>query len=473
MLFNSLVFFLFLGIVLAVYPRLPRRGQNVFLLVASYVFYGYWDWRFNFLLLGSTLLDFFVGRQLAGTEDSRRRRLLLGISLIGNLGILGFFKYFNFFIDSFAALLASTGLEPNLPTLKIILPVGISFYTFQTLSYTIDIYRRRLQPVDSLVDFALFVSFFPQLVAGPIERASNLLPQIVKPRSVNRRLVITGLNLMLIGYFKKVAIADTLAPMVENAFADPAGQSSGALLSGLYAFALQIYGDFSGYTDIARGVSRLLGFELMENFAAPYLSRNITEFWHRWHISLSSWLKDYLYISLGGNRGGALRTYRNLMLTMVLGGLWHGAGWTFVVWGSLHGAYLMLHKMLLRERRLNLAWPRSIGGWLGDLARIALTFHMVCLTWIFFRARNLADAVAYLRGIFALSDLGALAPSVLFAAGLLALLDIAQTWTGSHTWLAESPRPLRYGLGQMLLFSVLAAAVFHVHTVTPFIYFQF
>ena len=418
-------------------------------------------------------MDYFVGGHLHGSSDPRRRKLLLLLSVSVNLGILGFFKYFNFFVDSTANLLTGAGLEANLPTLKIILPVGISFYTFQTLSYTIDIYRRRLEPVRDFVDFALFVSFFPQLVAGPIERARNLLPQIARARDLNREGVVSGLNLILIGYFKKVAIADTLAPIVEQAFADPTGQSSGALLSGLYAFAFQIYGDFSGYTDIARGVSRLLGFELMENFQAPYLSRSITEFWRRWHISLSSWLKDYLYISLGGNRGGRFRTYRNLFLTMFLGGLWHGAAWTFVAWGAVHGTYLAIHKMLLGERRPDLSWPRTALGWLADLGKMFLTFHLVCFTWILFRAEDFGNALEYIVGIGRLEGLGELSPTVLFAAGLLLLLDSVQTWRNSHTWLSVTPRPLRYGIVHILLISVLAAAVFHVHTITPFIYFQF
>jgi alginate O-acetyltransferase complex protein AlgI len=473
MLFNSLIFLLFISIVLLVYPRLARRSQNLFLLVASYVFYGYWDWRFNFLLLTSTVVDFFVGRWLHASEHPARRKLLLLVSVAVNLGILGFFKYFNFFIDSAAGLLSGAGLDPHMPVLRIILPVGISFYTFQTLSYTIDIYRRRLEPVAEFLDFALFVSFFPQLVAGPIERARNLLPQIAKPRAVNRQLVLSGLNLMLIGYFKKVAIADTLSPMVEQAFADPAGQSSGALLSGLYAFAFQIYGDFSGYSDIARGLSRLMGFELMENFQAPYLSRSLTEFWRRWHLSLSSWLKDYLYISLGGNRGGKLKTYRNLFLTMLLGGLWHGSSWTFVAWGALHGSYLAIHKMLLGDRRPDLAWPRSVAGWLSALVKMFFTFHLVCLTWILFRADSFPAAMEYIAGIARLEGLGDISPTVLLAAALLLSIDVTQVARGSHTWLVESPRPLRYGLAQILIISVIASAIFHVHTVTPFIYFQF
>ena len=353
MLFNSLVFLGFLSVVLMVYPRLHWRRQNLFLLAASYYFYGTWDWRFTSLLMISTVVDYFVGQRIHMATEIRRRKLLLTISVMVNLGILGFFKYFNFFVDSLGVLLDGAGFDPHLPVLRIILPVGISFYTFQTMSYTIDIYRKRMEPTRNFIDFALFVSFFPQLVAGPIERARVLLPQIAAPRQVTRPMITSGLNLMLMGYLKKVAIADTLAPLVDQIFSQPAGLDTGTLLTGVYAFAFQVYGDFSGYSDIARGVSRLLGFELLENFNAPYLSRSITEFWRRWHISLSTWLRDYLYIGLGGNRKGEFRTYINLFLTMLLAGLWHGAAWTFVVFGALHGVYLTVEKIWLKDKVLS------------------------------------------------------------------------------------------------------------------------
>jgi alginate O-acetyltransferase complex protein AlgI len=270
MLFNSLVFFVFIVAVLTIYPCLRHRAQNIFLLVASYIFYGYWDWRFTFLLLALTVVNFWAGRGIYATATEQRRKGLLLASVTVNLGFLGFFKYFNFFIDSAGSLLETIGLQSNLPVLRVILPVGISFYTFQTMSYTIDIYRDKLKPTRNFYDFALFVSFFPQLVAGPIERARNLLPQVLKPRHVTRENVLTGLNLVLLGFFKKVAIADTLAPIVESIFASPGEMSSGQLWTGVYAFSLQIYGDFSGYTDIARGIARMIGFELMHNFQAPY-----------------------------------------------------------------------------------------------------------------------------------------------------------------------------------------------------------
>jgi alginate O-acetyltransferase complex protein AlgI len=475
MLFNSIVFLCFITVIFLVYPRLRLRWQNVFLLVASYVFYGYWDWRFNFLLLTSTVVDFCVGKRLYVSDNQKHRKLLLFVSVAVNLGILGFFKYFNFFIDSAASVLAVIGFEPHTPVLRVILPVGISFYTFQTMSYTIEIYRGKLVPTENFIDFALFVSFFPQLVAGPIERAVNLLPQICKPRHMSREKVLTGLNLVLLGYFKKIAIADTLAPIVDKIFADPTGMSSGQLWTGLYAFTFQIYGDFSGYTDIARGVARILGFEIMENFNAPYLSRSVTEFWRRWHISLSTWLRDYLYIPLGGNRRGKVRTYANLMITMFLGGLWHGAAWNFVIWGVAHGLYLAGHRMILRGKKLVLSWPKTFPGWAEDIIKMFFTFHLVALTWILFRSPNFKSALVFLQGLFRFQNFTDLSGSVFFAASLIIVLDVAQTWSRSHTWLTDRHeiRVVRYTLAQLLLVSVLSAAIAHVGIITPFIYFQF
>ena len=392
------------------------------------------------------------------------------------MGILGFFKYFNFFVDSMGSLMATIGLYPNLPTLRIVLPVGISFFTFQAMSYTIDIYRGKLEPTKSFIDFALFKAFFPQLVAGPIERASNLLPQISSARHVTHEDVLTGLNLVLLGYFKKVAIADSLAPVVENIFSAPGGLTSGQLWTGVYAFTFQIYGDFSGYTDIARGIARMLGFKLMINFDAPYLSRNITEFWRRWHISLSSWLRDYLYIALGGNRRGKARTYSNLMTTMLLGGLWHGASWNFVIWGFLHGIYLAGHRLILKEdSRPGLSWHRSLSGWATNFIKIFLTFHLVALTWVFFRTPDLIASLNYFSGLFKFHQFDGVSTAVVFAGVLMLSLDVAQTWSGSHTWLTDRQgiRYLRYSVVQLLFISVLSAAIAHMETITPFIYFQF
>jgi len=470
-----MVFLGFVTIVFLVYPRLRLRGQNVFLLVASYVFYGYWDWRFTFLLFTSTAVDFCIGKKLQVPGSQRRVRLLLLTSVAANLGILGFFKYFNFFIDSAASALAVLGVEPHTPVLRIILPIGISFYTFRTMTYTIDIYRGKLEPTKNFVDYALFVSFFPELLAGPIERAANLIPQIGAARHVSQAKVLSGLNLVLLGYFKKVAIADTLAPMVEHIFGSSGAMSSGQLWTGVYAYTFQIYGDFSGYTDIARGISRILGFETMENFNAPYLSRSITEFWRRWHISLSSWFRDYLYIPLGGSRRGKVRTYANLTTTMFLCGLWHGAAWNFAFWGLLHGLCLSGHRMALRENKAGLSWPRALTGWPTDLLKMFLTFHVVALAWVLFRSSTLESALAYYEGLFRFHGLKDFSAPVLFAGGLVIVLDVAQTWCGSQTWLTDGHdlKALRYTVAQLLLISVLSAAIAHLGTMTPFIYFQF
>lgn len=475
MLFNSLVFLGFITIVFLVYPRLRLRGQNIFLLVASYAFYGYWDWRFTFLLFTSTVVDFFVGQKLQASGSPKQRKLLLFFSIVVNLGILGFFKYFNFFIDSAASVLSAIGFQPHMPMLQVILPIGISFYTFKTMTYTIDVYRKKMTPTTNFIDYALFTSFFPQILAGPIERASNLLPQISAPRQITRVKVLTGLNLILLGYFKKVAIADTLAPIVGKIFDAPDAMSSGQLWTGVYAYTFQIYGDFSGYTDIARGIAFILGFDTMVNFNAPYLSRNITEFWRRWHISLSTWFRDYVYIPLGGNRYGSARTYTNLFITMLLCGLWHGAAWTFVLWGVIHGLCLMVHRMTLGGGKPDFSWPLSVWGWATNIVKVFLTFHFVAFAWVLFRASSLESALVYFQGLFRFQPLTGFSIPVLFAGGLLIALDVAQTWFGSHTWLTDRKdlRALRYTVAQLLLVSVLAATIAHVGTITPFIYFQF
>lgn len=469
MVFTSVEFAIFLPVVLALYWLVPKRWQNPLLLVASYVFYGAWDARFLSLLLISTVVDFFVGRRLAGTTNQGRRRQLIGLSLATNLGILGFFKYFDFFSQSFAGLLHTFGMQASPFLLNIVLPVGISFYTFQTLAYSIDVYRGVQEPEQHFITFALYVSFFPQLVAGPIERAKRLLPQLREPRTrIQYAQVRSGVFLILLGLFKKIAIADMLASIVERSFAQASTAGWVSLLVGVYAFALQIYGDFSGYTDIARGVARLLGVELMINFSQPYLSRNITNFWRTWHISLSSWLRDYLYIPLGGNRRGVRRTYINLMLTMLLGGLWHGAAWTFVVWGGLHGLYLAAH------RRWRSRMPRAADApirW-RDVPAVFVTFQLVCLSWIFFRADSFAQAFDYLKGIVTLragsldiSDLGQV------AIGLFAVvaIDVLQRNSGSHEVFQSWP-----ALARGVAYATLAIPVFiFAGAPQPFIYFQF
>lgn len=475
MLFNSLIFLGFILIVFAVYPRLRLREQNIFLLVASYVFYGYWDWRFSFLLLTSTIVDFWVGQAIQSSNSQRRRKVLLLCSISINLGILGFFKYFNFFVDSAASLLSAIGLHPHMPLLQVILPIGISFYTFKTLTYTIDIYRRKITPTKDFVAYALYTSFFPQILAGPIERAANLLPQISSPRRIARAQVFAGLNLILLGFFKKVAIADTLAPIVGKIFDAPGTMSSGQLWTGVYAYTLQIYGDFSGYTDIARGIALILGFKSMENFNAPYLSRSITEFWQRWHISLSTWFRDYLYIPLGGNQQGTGRTYANLFITMLLCGLWHGAAWPFVIWGIIHGLYLIIHRIILAGRKPDLSWPQNLSGWVPCFLKIFVTFHLVALAWVLFRSVSIESAWVYYQGLFSFQSVKGFSTMVLFAGILIISLDITQTWIGTQTWIADIKKfkIIRFGVALIMLISIMAATIAHLDTVTPFIYFQF
>jgi D-alanyl-lipoteichoic acid acyltransferase DltB (MBOAT superfamily) len=475
MLFNSLEFFIFLPVVLGVYYLLSMRMQNAWLLVASYVFYGWWDWRFLGLILVSTVVDYIVGIELGRTEDVQRRKRLVAISLASNLGILGVFKYYGFFVGSFAGLVESFGLQANITVLQFVLPVGISFYTFQTLSYTLDVYRRRIEPTTDLFTFALYVAYFPQLVAGPIERAHHLLPMLQARRTIYWIDIAVGFELILIGFFKKVAVADVLGPLVDQRFADPSLSSGFDLLMTTYLFAFQIYGDFSGYSDIARGVSRLFGVDLMRNFNQPYLSQSITEFWRRWHISLSTWLRDYLYISLGGNRKGLKRTYINLMATMLLGGLWHGANWTFVVWGGLHGIYLAAHKALLSFS--GRSGPARDSRIAAGLVKTFVTFQLVCLTWIFFRAADLDSAMEILARIVTMQPGTGTLPSmlpgqrILLLIGTLLALDIWQARRGDHAimvswhWMARA-----FGYAALILITLTLG---NLVDEVPFIYFQF
>jgi D-alanyl-lipoteichoic acid acyltransferase DltB (MBOAT superfamily) len=468
--FNSFQYVVFLPVVLGLYWLLKHRQQNALLLAASYVFYGAWDYRFLGLMMLSTITDFTVGRLLEATEDDRRRKRIFLVSLGVNLGILGFFKYFNFFADSFASLLRQVGFEAHAPTLRILLPIGISFYTFHGISYTFDVYRRHITPTRNLLDFAVFISFFPQLVAGPIGRAHIQLPQFERPRSKpTAEQWRSGLFLIFLGLFKKVAIADALAPFVERAFSSADTASWATLLAGVYAFAFQIYGDFSGYSDMARGSSRLFGIELLRNFEQPYLSRNITQFWRTWHISLSTWLRDYLYVALGGNRKGKLATYGNLMITMLLGGLWHGANWTFVVWGGLHGLFLTVHRRFGRRD----AVERAPTFRLRDVLPALGTFHLVCLAWVFFRAEtfhqafNLLVGIASFRGLFEWTD----AFTTLALGGTIMLaIDLIQRNRHSETAILEWSPPAR---GLVYATFVVLIIMFSGGTPVPFIYFQF
>ena len=395
MLFNSLPFAVFLPIVFAVYWALRNslRSQNVMLLVASYIFYGWWDARFLSLIVASTVVDYLLGQYLAVATNALKRKLLLTASMIFNLGLLGVFKYYNFFMENFMEIANSVGLHTNPVLLKIALPVGISFYTFQTMSYTIDIYRKQLEPTKDFIAFAAFVGYFPQLVAGPIERASNLLPQMSKRRYFDYQKAVDGMRQALWGFFKKVVIADAVASLVDQAFGDPNGFSAIALITGALLFSIQIYCDFSGYSDIAIGISKLFGIDLMQNFRTPYFSRDIAEFWRRWHISLSTWFRDYLYIPLGGSRGSTALKVRNTFAIFIVSGFWHGANWTFIIWGLIN-ALLFLPLLLAKRNRSNLNDAE-----ISDLHRILLTFSITTIAWIFFRADSLSHAIDYLQNI--------------------------------------------------------------------------
>jgi alginate O-acetyltransferase complex protein AlgI len=385
MIFSSWLFACFFIVVFGVCWVLPsRRGRHVFLLIASYAFYMSWNAWLISLIVGSTVLDFAVGRLLDRSDSPRRRRLLLAASIVGNMGVLAVFKYADFFVGSLRELLTVCGIHANTQTLSIILPVGISFYTFQTMSYTIDIYRRKISSTRSFVEFALFVAFFPQLVAGPIVKARDFLPQLKTDKRFSWERLESGTVLFLVGLTKKLLIADQLATLVDPVFADPTQFVTRDLWLAMFCYGGQIYCDFSGYTDMAIAAARVLGFDLKPNFASPYLASSLTDFWHRWHISLSTWLRDYLYIPLGGSRLGRLLTCRNLMITMLLGGLWHGASWTFVVWGGIHGLALIVSKALAgRETGASSVlrrYGKTAAGW-------AVTLLIVHLAWVFFRCQ--------------------------------------------------------------------------------------
>ena len=475
MLFIEYRFLVFFAVVLAVHWGLRNHtARKVWLLGASYVFYGAWDWRFLGLIWISTIVDYLVGRGLLASDDDRRRRRLLLVSVAVNLGILGFFKYYGVFVDSAMSFLDRIGLSTSHSTLEIVLPVGISFYTFQTMSYTIDAYRRQLTPSRNLLDVALFVAFFPQLVAGPIVRALDFMPQLEDRKRWHDVAVRSAITLFVIGFVKKAVVADNAAVIADQYFADPSGFTGGDAYLGVLAYAVQIYGDFSGYSDMAIACAALLGFRLPLNFDYPYLARNITDFWRRWHISLSTWLRDYLYVPLGGNRGSRLFTYRNLMLTMLLGGLWHGAAWRFVIWGGLHGVALIVHREF-RRRVPDPVLPTAVGRVVATVG----TFWWVCLAWIFFRATDTSSAFDAMWSWVALQSPGAehltayarrAGPATIAAviAGL-AILHIAaraglfSVWRRLPAWAYAAALGLAAPLA--LAFVPPASA--------PFIYFQF
>ncbi len=472
MFFDSPVYFLFLPLVVSVYWCLCRRARNPFLLLASYCFYGWWDVRFLGLMVLSTLVDYYVAHRIAATRDPRRRRVWLASSLVLNFGFLGFFKYFNFFIDSAVALFHQFGVEDvSIATLHIVLPAGISFYTFQAVAYIVDVYNEKLEPADSLVDYALFISLFPHLIAGPIQRPGHLLPQVQRPRPFDDRAFFDGLMLIASGLARKCILADNCALLANAAFAGKLGEPSlWTALIGMYAFAWQIYGDFSGYSDMARGSAQLLGFHFMVNFRQPYLSTSLQDFWRRWHISLSTWLRDYLYLPLGGNRLGSGRTYGNLMTTMLLGGLWHGASWTFVVWGAIHGVGLSV------ERFFGLA-PESTGearpSWWWTWVRRICIFHLVCLAWVFFRAPSLREAVRYLgqfrETAWSAQCVPAMVMLVVFTIPFF-LMDLALEKSGAEYLSERRPLLVQVFVG---ILTVVAVLLFGAAASNAFIYFQF
>lgn len=399
MLFTTLTFTLFLALVFSLYWAVRERtAQNILLLVASYGFYASWDYRFCALILTSSLIDYAVGLGLDKAERPRLRRALLGISLACNLGLLGFFKYFNFFVENLQTFLNSVGWQASLPTLKILLPVGISFYTFKTLSYTIDVYRRQMKPTRHLIEYLAFVSFFPQLLAGPIDRAANLLPQFLAPRQFNYEMAVDGCRQILLGFFKKMVLADNLTPVIALAYNSPETASGPQLIIATICFAFQIYLDFSAYSDIAIGAAKLLGFDSMRNFAYPYFSQTMAEFWRRWHISLTTWFRDYVYFSLGGVRGTRLRRAVNVVITFVLSGLWHGASWNFLIWGGLNGVFV-LPEMFRKKRKKVAAEDGRIPS-LKVALNILKTFAIACLVWVFFRAQTFSQAILILKKIF-------------------------------------------------------------------------
>jgi alginate O-acetyltransferase complex protein AlgI len=467
MLFNSATFFKFLAAFLLLYylVRNHLTARNVLTIIASYLFYGWWDPRFLSLLVVSSLMDYSVALGLERTLAPRRRKFLLILSMSGNLSMLGFFKYYDFFAGSLTELLTKAGIPFHLQTLSIILPVGISFYTFQTMSYVIDVYRRELKATNNLVNFLAYVSFFPQLVAGPIERARHLLPQFGQTLKITGPMLEEGLWLCLWGMFKKVVIADSLAPLVEMVFGNP--QASGPIIAlATVAFGFQIYCDFSGYTDIARGVARMLGFELLLNFNLPYIATNIREFWQRWHISLSTWLRDYLYVSLGGNRLGPIRTYRNLFLTMLLGGLWHGAAWNFVLWGIWHGLGLIIHRRWAGNQPKTVSKLSQILGWTA-------TMLFVFYGWLLFRAGSLDQIISMTGGLVNWSWPSWAQSYCLNLAIFTAPLVAMQFWqakSGNLLVALTLPRWAQAALQGALL---IAIALFWEKDKVPFIYFQF
>ncbi|MBI6117464.1 MBOAT family O-acyltransferase [Salegentibacter maritimus] len=479
MLFNSLDFAIFLPVVFVLYWFVFNKSlkwQNLLVAAASYLFYGWWDWRFLSLILFSTLVDYFVGQHLGKTESPTRRKVLLWISILVNLGFLGFFKYYNFFLDNFKSAFSVAGYELNANSLNIILPVGISFYTFQTLSYTIDVYKKRLEPAKNFISFAAFVSFFPQLVAGPIERATNLLPQFYRNRKFEYSQGVDGMRQILWGLFKKVVIADNCAVYANHIFENSADMSGSTLLLGAVFFTFQIYGDFSGYSDIAIGTARLFGFNLMQNFAFPYFSRDIAEFWRRWHISLSTWFRDYVYIPLGGSRGGTWMKVRNTFIIFIVSGFWHGANWTFIVWGALNAIYFLPLLLAKRNRQnMEVVAQNSYLPSFKELWQMSLTFGLTVIAWVFFRAEDIGHAISYLGGMFSFSlfEFFRLEYGELISLILILILVIIEWFGRENQYAIEKVNKFKFIYRYLFYLSILSLIFWFYADNENFIYFQF
>ena len=496
MTFTSLTFICFLPLVFSLYWLLKKpERQNVLLIITSYIFYGWWDYRFCALILFSSLLDFGLGWVLGQSQSERRRKLLLAASVIANVGLLGLFKYFNFFADSFSAMTTNFGWSPDPTTLNLILPVGISFYTFQTLSYTIDIYRRQIRATHNLVDYLAFVSFFPQLVAGPIERAANLLPQFSAPRAFDSSLARSGCRLILWGFFKKMVIADRLSVIVDEIYSDPTAFGGPLLAFATVAFAFQIYCDFSAYSDIAIGTARLFSIRLMRNFAYPYFSQSVSEFWRRWHVSLSTWFRDYVYIPMGGSRVSKTQRSINLLTTFVVSGFWHGAGWQYLAWGGIHGSAVAAgygsRKPSESSPKIKTADDGSPtpGGErfipsFRTAGKILLTFSIVCLCWVFFRAESIGDALLIVGKIFtdsfsaagwqelsAFADKGKLVKRAIIVVSVLVLLEWIQRRKMCPLDMGSTPKPIRWAAYTTLIW--FTAYFMMPSAGQQFIYFDF
>lgn len=480
MLFNSTNFAIFLPIVFILYWALNNnlRVQNLLLFISSYFFYACWDWRFLFLLAFSTILDYFTGIKIYETDNKKLKKLWLWLSISVNLGLLGIFKYYNFFTASFAEAIANFGFEINPWTLKIILPVGISFYTFHGLSYVIDLYNDKIKPEKNLITYSVFVSFFPLLVAGPIERATHLLPQIKKHRIFDYSKAVDGLRQILWGLFKKMVIADNCAVYVNMIFNNSADYSGSTLVLGAIFFAFQIYGDFSGYSDIAIGTAKLFGIELFRNFAYPYFSRDFVEFWRRWHISLSSWFRDYVYIPLGGSKGNTGMRIRNTLIIFIVSGFWHGANWTFIMWGFLNALFVMPSIILKTHKNdLDIVARGKYLPSIKELINMAITFGLTVFAWIFFRANSIAHAFQYISNIFSsslfkLPDRTAYSKTIL----LLTVFFMMTEWVGrENKYAIENIKIIPWRLIRWSIYSIIIFLIgmFMQSSNTPFIYFQF